>query len=103
VVSRRIRSKVIKAAHNGEVAGHYGERPTGGKVREHFYWPGMQSDIRRYCSSCDVCQQSRAPLKRPHHPLQQDQVGEPMQRVTVDILQIDKRARSGAKYILVAV
>jgi hypothetical protein len=26
-----------------------------------------------------------------------------MQRVTVDILQIDKRSRSGAKYILVAV
>jgi transposase InsO family protein len=103
VVPRRIRSKVMEAAHDGEVAGHYGERPTGVKVREHFYWPGMQSDIRRYCSSCDVCQQSRAPPKRPHHPLQQDQVGEPMQRVTVDILQIDKRARSGAKYILVAV
>jgi hypothetical protein len=89
VVPKRIRNLVMETAHDGEVAGHYGDRPTGVKVREHFYWPGMQSDIRKYCSSCDVCQQSRAPLKRPYYPLQQDQIGEPVQRVTVDILQIE--------------
>jgi hypothetical protein len=42
-----IRSMVMEAAPNGKVAGHYGKRPTGVVVWEHFYWPGMQSDIRR--------------------------------------------------------
>jgi hypothetical protein len=36
VVPRRIRSKVMEATHDGEVTGHYGERPTGVKFVSTF-------------------------------------------------------------------
>jgi hypothetical protein len=72
-------------------------------IRRHFYWPDLMSDVRHYCRSCTICQKRRAPPKRPHHPLQQDRVGEPMQRLTVDILSFDRPTARGNRYILVAV
>ena len=63
----------------------------------------MATDVRQYCRSCTVCQQRRPAPKRPHHPLVQDQVGEPMQRLTIDILGFDKATPRGNRYVLVMV
>ncbi len=103
VTPRRMRGDVLSVAHDGEVAGHYAERATVKKVRQHFYWPQLLSDVRHFCKSCRVCQQRRPPPRRPHHPLQQDRVGEPMQRVTIDILGFERPTPRGNRYILVAV
>ena len=100
---RQIRTKILENAHDGQVAGHYAVKQTLGKIREHFFWPGMTTDVRHYCRSCVICQQRRPAPKRPHHPLVQDRVGEPMQRLTVDILGFDKATPRGNRYILVMV
>jgi transposase InsO family protein len=103
ITPRQIRPEVLKTAHEGEVAGHYAQRQTVQKVQQHFYWPRMQSDVRHFCQSCEVCQRRRAPPKRPQHPLQQDRVGEPMQKMSIDILGFDRRTARGNRYILVIV
>jgi hypothetical protein len=43
------------------------------------------------------------PPGRPHHPLQQEAVGEPLQKVTLDILGFDRPTSSGNRYVLVVI
>ncbi len=103
VTPRAIVPVVLQMAHENEVAGHYAEQATVKKVRRHFYWPQLLADVRHHCRSCVVCQQRRPPPKRPHHPLQQDQVSEPMQRLTIDILGFERPTPGGNRYVLVVV
>lgn len=56
VVPRKCRPIVLNVAHESPVAGHYSHRKTEQKIADHFFWPGMGTDIRVYCRSCDKCQ-----------------------------------------------
>jgi transposase InsO family protein len=103
VTPHHIKAQVLSASHDGAVAGHYAERKTAAKVREYFFWPNLLSDVRRYCRSCVICQRRKPRPTRPHHPLQQDTIGEPMQKVTIDILGFERPTTRGNRYILVAV
>ncbi len=98
-----IRAQVLQVAHDGEVAGHFAEKKTAAKVRQYFYWAGLLTDVRKYCETCEVCQRRKPAPNRPHHPLQQEAVGEPLQRVTLDILGFDRATERGNRYILVIV
>ena len=58
VVPRRFRSKVLSLAHESIMTGHLGVSRTTKKVLAEFFWPGVQADIRRFCTSCDICQRT---------------------------------------------
>ena len=98
-----IRATILQAAHDDNLAGHFAERKTAAKVRRHFFWPGLAADVHNFCQSCLICQQRKPPPTRPHHPLQQEVIGEPLQRVTIDILGFERATSRGNKYILVIV
>lgn len=38
---------------------HLGFVKTLGKIRERFYWPKMSADIKRFCTTCEVCKESK--------------------------------------------
>ncbi len=42
-------------AHDN-VAGHLGITKTYYRILRNFFWPGIKSDVARYCRSCHVCQ-----------------------------------------------
>ena len=46
VVSHSMRKQVLHELHVGALGGHLGEEKTLLKVKERFYWPGMQGDIQ---------------------------------------------------------
>ena len=100
---RCIRGEVLHAAHDGDMAGHFAERKTTLKIKRHFFWPGLTEDARHFSRSCPVCQKRKPLPKRSHHPLQQDEVAEPLQKVTIDILGFEKATSRGNRYILVIV
>ncbi|XP_052673702.1 uncharacterized protein LOC128155864 [Crassostrea angulata] len=58
IVPRKYRTIVMKIAHETLMGGHLGSKKTTDRVVSEFYWPGIQSDIRRFCRSCDVCQRT---------------------------------------------
>ncbi|XP_070392513.1 uncharacterized protein [Dermacentor albipictus] len=69
VVPASLRRAVLELAHDTIMAGHQGVRKTTSRVSEEFFWPCMQSDIKRFVRSCDICQRttskglvSKAPL-----------------------------------------
>jgi len=38
------------------------------KIRRHFFWPGMESDIENVVRTCDACQRTKPTLKRNYIP-----------------------------------
>ena len=58
VVPTIYRSQVMKLAHDSALAGHLKAKKTTERILAHFFWPGMEADVRRYCASCDPCQRT---------------------------------------------
>ena len=54
IVPQQYRKLVMKLAHESVMAGHLAIKRTIQKVLSEFYWPGLNSDIKRFCQSCDI-------------------------------------------------
>ncbi|XP_070207587.1 uncharacterized protein [Littorina saxatilis] len=55
-VPQTLRHVVLKHAHDTPMSGHLATKKTRERVWSTFYWPGMCTEIQRYCRSCDRCQ-----------------------------------------------
>ena len=58
IVPQQYRTLVMKLAHESVMAGHLAIKRTMQKVLSKFYWPGINSHIKRFCQSCDICQRT---------------------------------------------
>ena len=98
VAPEPLRKTVIKAGHDH--AGHLGAKKTRKMVESQFYWPGMASQIAKYCRACPVCLRynSKKTKKEPLHPL--PVISQPWDRVAIDIVGKLPRTRRGNCFIL---
>lgn len=96
--SRRL---VLKYSHDLKTSGHLGMRKTLSKIRQRYYWPGLQSDVRAYIAGCEECMRNKGPTRSKRAPMQIVRSGYPMERIAVDILGELPRTENGNKYILV--
>lgn len=71
------------------------------RIQQVFYWPAMKKSIVEYCRKCDKCAARKPSKQRNRAPLGQYIVGEPMERVAVDILGPLPVTEHGNRYILV--
>ena len=105
VVPKKLRERVLKTAHDSPMAGHQGQKKTRERVWQEFFWSGMTGDIRRYCSSCDICQKTspKGRVKRipmGHTPI----IDTAFKRVAVDIVgPIKPMSESKKQYVLVMI
>ena len=51
VVPRVYRPEILNLAHETPMSGHLGINKTYHKILNHFYWPGLKSDVSRFCKS----------------------------------------------------
>ena len=87
VVPKPYRKQVMQTAHENLLGGHQGAKKTTDKILTNFFWPGMNSDITRYCRSCDVCQRTLAKGRVTKVPLGKMPLIEvPFERIAVDIV-----------------
>ena len=56
VVSKSYRHEILSIAHESPMSGHLGINKTYHKIINHFYWPGLKSDVSKYCKNCHTCQ-----------------------------------------------
>lgn len=104
-VPKELRPEVMRIAHDTPMSGHLATQRTRERLWFDFYWPGMSSDVKRFCQSCDRCQRmcprsrvKKAPMEKM--PL----VGVPFYRVAVDLVgPIMPASEGGHRYILVMV
>lgn len=102
LVPRKSRERVLQLVHGSTGAAHFGVNKTLLRLRSRFYWPGCRQDVEIHVHRCDTCTAQKGPTQRSHGPLQQYQVGAPMERVAVDILGPFPTTERGNRYVLVA-
>ena len=96
-------TRLMWLAHEDHLAGHFGVSKTVKRLAEHFFWPKMKKDVKRYISSCKVRQVvGKLNQKIPKAPLVPiPSVGEPFQEVIIDIVGPLPRSRGGNEYLLI--
>ena len=51
-----LRKTLLLLYHDFELIGaHPGVRETLSKIKEHFWWPSLEHDVRRWVGTCAVC------------------------------------------------
>ena len=92
---------VLTQLHNSVTRGHLGIKKTLSKVREKISWIKQRQDVENWCIHCDSCASKKRPNKKPHAPLQQYNVGAPLELIAVDMLGPLPRTNKGNRYHLV--
>ena len=86
VLPHEYRQQVLKMGHAGPVAGHLDVARTIQRIQRHFWWPGFQKDVSRYCRSCAPCQLAgkaqHMPPPAPPQPL--PVIATPVTHVMID-------------------
>ena len=99
VTPRKYRETILYACHDIPSAAHLGMDKTLSRLKQAFYWPGMKNDTRRYIEECDKCT-ARKMSKQGKAPMKRYLVGEPFERVQIDIFGPLPKSDSGNRYIL---
>ena len=101
IVPKGLKSKILKYCHDEKTGGHFGVQKTLAKVRNGYYWAGLQRDVRNWVKSCETCCKIKPPQRTKRSPMQLVGAGHPMERVATDILGPLPETENGNKYILV--
>ncbi|KAJ8014587.1 hypothetical protein DPEC_G00017180 [Dallia pectoralis] len=100
VVPQSRRQEVLAHHHGQPGVGHFGVNKTLKRLQQAFYWVTCRREVQVYCQRCDACTARKGPMGRA--PLQQYQVGAPMDRVAVDVLGPFPRTPRGNRFVVVA-
>ena len=102
VVPRVYRPEILNLAHETPMSGHLGVNKTYHKTLNHFYWPGLKSDVSQHCKSCHTCQMVGKPNQTiPKAHLQPiPAFDEPFSRIIIDCVGPLPTTKSGCQYLL---
>lgn len=103
VLPKVLRYKVMSLAHDTVMSGHLGIHKTQSRVLNHFFWPGVYSEIARYCRSCGTCQRNAItkPAKVPLINL--PVIDKPFNRVAIDLIGPLPKSSRGNRFALVSI
>ena len=101
VLPRSLVPDILSALHDALSAGHLGVNKTVERVREQFYWYGLQHDVEDWCRQCEKCARRKSPQATARAPLVSSCPGYPFERIALDIMGPMPTTESGNKYILV--
>jgi hypothetical protein len=63
-------TQIVDQAHT--MLGHFGAQQTNEYIRQWYWWPLMNKDVREYCRTCESCQRVKGSNAKPLgklHPL----------------------------------
>ncbi len=101
ILPAALRPIVLKELHSSKTAGHMGMSKTVAKVKSKYYWARLATDVRAYIRQCTTCARRKQPVPRKKAPLQQYQVGGPLERIALDIMGPLPETEDGNQYVLV--
>ncbi|XP_074303235.1 uncharacterized protein LOC141637674 [Silene latifolia] len=97
-----IRELLIREAHGGAIAGHFGVNKTNDVLSEHFYWPKMSKDVQEIVAKCVVCQKAKSTFNKGlYTPLPVPT--QPWNEVSMDFILGLPRTQRGKDSIMVVV
>ena len=102
VVPKSYHHEILSIAHESPMSGHLGINKIYHKIINHFYWPGLKSDVSKYCKTCHTCQM----VGKPNQTIPKAQLqpipafDEPFSRILIDCVGPLPRTKSGNEYLL---
>ncbi|XP_047207449.1 protein NYNRIN-like [Girardinichthys multiradiatus] len=92
---------VLNLGHSIPWAGHLGKHKTTSRIKRYFHWPGLCSDVAKFCKSCPQCQKTsiKSPSRVPLQPM--PVIGTPFERLGMDIVGPLEKSHTGYRYMLV--
>ena len=103
VLPRLYGTEFMKFAHEGMTGGHFGYAKMAAAIQLRGYWPTWKSDLTFFLKQCESCSRYyRGKVKR-QTPLQTPHVGEPWERVSIDITGPHPKSSAGKQFILTLV
>ena len=92
---------ILYMMHNHETAGHFGNEATYCRIKDRFWWKNMKTDIKNYLKACDVCQRrGNSKIPGPLYPIK---VGQPFDRIGIDIVGPLPKTDNDKRYIVTAI
>ncbi|CAK9814888.1 Retrovirus-related Pol polyprotein from transposon 412 [Anthophora quadrimaculata] len=96
-------NKILQENHDDKLAGHYGFNKTYNKIKEHYYWPTIKMDIRKYIRSCHSCQINKTNFKPTKQRMEITSTPDfPFDKLAIDIVGPLPLTESGNRFILTA-
>ena len=96
----KYRRPLIRVAHTGMTGGHLGIERTHAQVQRRAYWSGWKSDVRLEVLRCNECARYHRGQPPRQAGLRPMVVGEPWERIGIDITGRHPRSSSGYEYML---
>ena len=59
-----LRTKILHF-HNFVIGGHSGDDLTYRRIKDQFYWKGLQKAVKKWVQECITCQQNKPLLRMP--------------------------------------
>ena len=100
IVSTQLRKRLFDLTHAGSFAAHLGAVRTIVQLKTHYYWVGLNRDVRQWCRQCAQCAWAKGASLRPQGHMQNIIAGASMDFVTMNILPDLPVAADGLKYVL---
>ncbi len=103
VVPRTKTETILELAHSHPLARHLGATNTSQRIRDHFHWPVLEAEVKRFCQAYPTCQVTspRTPPPSPLIPLPIIEV--PFERIGMDLVGPLPKSARGHEHILVMV
>ena len=83
-VPRTLRKHVVRWYHDNLC--HPGQVRTEATIRQHFHWPTLRDDVRKYCATCDVCQRTKKNKKKYGLLPEKEAEADPWEVLCVDLI-----------------
>jgi hypothetical protein len=100
VVKQNEVEEILYHTHSDPLTGHFSLDETYRKIKLRYYWPQMFEDVRTYIRTCDECQRhGKNKQIEPLHPIK---IGQPFDRIGMDIVRPLPKTKNGNMYIVVA-
>lgn len=93
---------ILKQFHDDVTAGHMGVGKTAMRIKANYFWPGVDSDVRKYVRKCEICAANKVPNTFAKPPMgKQRFVSQPWQIISMDFLGPYPRSKNGNTTMLV--
>lgn len=98
VLPRVLWSEVLQKFHDD--AGHFGPKRTWRLLWRQFYWRGMETFTREWCSRCQRCAISKPPVHQTKPPFASLSASAPMEVLAMDFTVLEK-SKDGFDNVLI--
>ncbi len=100
VVLKSRRSNIMRLAH--DKLGHLGHKKVASAIKRNFVWPLMNSDIKKYCESCLLCQKVIKGGQQKSLMIERPVVSQPFKQIALDLVGPLPKGKGGARFVLTA-